>query len=75
MKIAINGFGRIGRLVFRLIEEDNYFDECPVLDETEKYADTNISDFLEVLANMPTLDIETKRSVRRKIISNKVLMK
>lgn len=30
---------------------------------------------LEVLANMPTLDIETKRSVRRKIISNKVLMK
>ena len=56
-------------------EEDNYFDECPVLDETEKYADTNISDFLEVLANMPTLDIETKRSVRRKIISNKVLMK
>lgn len=56
-------------------EEDNYFDECPVLDENEKYADTNISDFLEVLANMPTLDIETKRSVRRKIISNKVLMK
>ena len=23
MKIAINGFGRIGRLVFRLMEEDN----------------------------------------------------
>lgn len=56
-------------------EEDNYFEECPVLDETDKYTDTNISKFLEVLADMPTLDIETKRSVRRKIISNKVLMK
>lgn len=56
-------------------EEDNYFDECPVLDETDKYTDTYISNFLEALANMPTLDIETKRSVRRIIISNKVLMK
>ena len=26
MKIAINGFGRIGRLVYRLLEEDDYFD-------------------------------------------------
>ena len=26
MKIAINGFGRIGRLVFRIMEEDDFFD-------------------------------------------------
>ena len=32
MKIAINGFGRIGRLVFRLIEEDNYFDIVAIND-------------------------------------------
>lgn len=32
MKIAINGFGRIGRLVFRLMEEDNYFDIVAIND-------------------------------------------
>ena len=32
MKIAINGFGRIGRLVFRLMEEDNYFDVVAIND-------------------------------------------
>ena len=26
MKIAINGFGRIGRLVYRLMEEDDFFE-------------------------------------------------
>ena len=26
MKVAINGFGRIGRLVFRIMMEDPYFD-------------------------------------------------
>ena len=32
MKIAINGFGRIGRLVFRLMEEDSYFDVVAIND-------------------------------------------
>ena len=32
MKIAINGFGRIGRLVFRLMEEDGYFDVVAIND-------------------------------------------
>ncbi len=32
MKIAINGFGRIGRLVFRLMEEDNFFDVVAIND-------------------------------------------
>lgn len=35
MKIAINGFGRIGRLVFRLMEEDSYFDVVAVNDLTD----------------------------------------
>ena len=26
IKVAINGFGRIGRLVFRLMEEDSAFE-------------------------------------------------
>ena len=32
MKIAINGFGRIGRLVFRLMKEDSFFDIVAVND-------------------------------------------
>ena len=32
MKIAINGFGRIGRLVYRLIEEDDFFDVVAIND-------------------------------------------
>lgn len=32
MKIAINGFGRIGRLVFRLMEEDSFFDVVAIND-------------------------------------------
>ena len=32
VKIAINGFGRIGRLVYRLMEEDNYFDVVAIND-------------------------------------------
>ena len=32
MKIAINGFGRIGRLVFRIMEEDKFFDVVAVND-------------------------------------------
>lgn len=32
MKIAINGFGRIGRLVFRLMEEDDFFDVVAIND-------------------------------------------
>ena len=32
MKIAINGFGRIGRLVFRLMEEDKLFDVVAIND-------------------------------------------
>ena len=35
MKVAINGFGRIGRLVFRLMEEDSYFDVVAVNDLTD----------------------------------------
>ena len=35
MKIAINGFGRIGRLVFRLMEEDSYFDVVAINDLTD----------------------------------------
>ena len=32
MKIAINGFGRIGRLVYRLMEEDSFFDVVAIND-------------------------------------------
>lgn len=32
MKIAINGFGRIGRLVYRLIEDDDFFDVVAIND-------------------------------------------
>ena len=32
MKIAINGFGRIGRLVYRVMEEDNFFDVVAIND-------------------------------------------
>ena len=32
MKIAINGFGRIGRLVYRILEEDSYFDVVAIND-------------------------------------------
>lgn len=32
MKIAINGFGRIGRLVYRLMEEDDFFDVIAIND-------------------------------------------
>lgn len=32
MKIAINGFGRIGRIVFKLMKEDNFFDVVAVND-------------------------------------------
>lgn len=32
MKVAINGFGRIGRLVYRLMEEDDFFDVVAIND-------------------------------------------
>ena len=32
MKIAINGFGRIGRLVFRIMEEDSFFNVVAIND-------------------------------------------
>lgn len=32
MKIAINGFGRIGRLVYRLLDEDDFFDVVAIND-------------------------------------------
>lgn len=32
MKIAINGFGRIGRLVYKLMEEDDFFDVVAIND-------------------------------------------
>lgn len=32
MKIAINGFGRIGRLVYRLMKEDDFFDVVAIND-------------------------------------------
>lgn len=35
MKVAINGFGRIGRLVFRLINEDKDFDVVAINDLTD----------------------------------------
>jgi len=35
MKIAINGFGRIGRLVYRIMEEDPYFDVVAINDLTD----------------------------------------
>ena len=40
MKIAINGFGRIGRLVYRLMEEDDFFDVVAIndLSTTEELA-------------------------------------
>ena len=35
MKVAINGFGRIGRLIFRIMEEDNSFDIVAINDLTD----------------------------------------
>ena len=32
MKIAINGFGRIGRLVFKIMMEDDFFDVVAIND-------------------------------------------
>ena len=34
-KVAINGFGRIGRLVFRIMEEDPNFDVVAINDLTD----------------------------------------
>ena len=34
IKVAINGFGRIGRIVFRLMEEDNEFEVVAINDLT-----------------------------------------
>ncbi|MBR2840358.1 MAG: type I glyceraldehyde-3-phosphate dehydrogenase [Bacilli bacterium] len=35
IKVAINGFGRIGRLVFRIMEEDSDFEVCAINDLTD----------------------------------------
>ena len=35
VKVAINGFGRIGRLVFRLMEEDPEFEIVAINDLTD----------------------------------------
>ena len=35
IKVAINGFGRIGRLVFRIMQEDPYFDVVAINDLTD----------------------------------------
>ena len=35
IRVAINGFGRIGRLVFRLMEEDPDFDVVAINDLTD----------------------------------------
>ena len=35
IKVAINGFGRIGRLVFRLMEEDPEFEVVAINDLTD----------------------------------------
>lgn len=35
IKVAINGFGRIGRLVFRIMEESNDFEVVAVNDLTD----------------------------------------
>lgn len=35
MKIAINGFGRIGRLVYRIMEKDDFFDVVAINDLTD----------------------------------------
>ena len=36
MKIAINGFGRIGRLVFRIMEEDPEMEVVAINDLTDQ---------------------------------------
>lgn len=35
IRVAINGFGRIGRLAFRLMEEDNYYEVVAINDLTD----------------------------------------
>ena len=35
IRVAINGFGRIGRLVFRIMEEDSNFDVVAINDLTD----------------------------------------
>ena len=37
IKVAINGFGRIGRLVFRIMEEDPNFEVVAINDLTDAY--------------------------------------
>ena len=34
IKVAINGFGRIGRLVYRIMEDDSLFDVVAINDLT-----------------------------------------
>ena len=49
-KIAINGFGRIGRLVFRIIEE---------LDDIENI---NIDDFIDNVLNNPEENVPPSKN-------------
>ena len=37
IKVAINGFGRIGRLVFRILKEDPLFDVVAINDLTDAH--------------------------------------
>ena len=70
MKIAINGFGRIGRLVYRIMEEDNFFDIVAIndLSSSEELAyllkyDTNLRRYeKEVLFDEEGIIVDGKKT-------------
>ena len=69
MKIAINGFGRIGRLVFRIMEEDDFFDIVAINDLTStedlayllKYDTTHRGYFKEVSYDDESIIVDGKK--------------
>lgn len=66
IRVAINGFGRIGRLVFRIMEEDNDFEVVAINDLTDA----------EQLAYLLKYDTNHRRYKSKKVdfIDNKIVV-
>lgn len=55
-------------------KEDDYFAELPIFDKVDEVV-SDVSNFMIGLANMSTLDIETKLYIKNNLINIKVLSK
>lgn len=64
IKVAINGFGRIGRLVFRLMEEDPTFEVVAINDLTDAEQLAYLLNMIPIIEN-----IEKTKSVLKEMIS------